>query len=208
MKAEFITGDPIMDMLASMLGGAGQGMQVTHEVSCDEQDDQVMISGDEQDDQVMISVLAGLAKPGDDLKTIRKNIITAKAYAEAVESQLKQDAEDAEKALIDKQKEEERKRFEEKINTHLKCAEANLAYFKDRLSKREAEAAESDAAIKLMGIPERPTTSIGIAIRQERSNLATAIENLKMSVTTWETEVGLCKKDLNGTQAPDTEKVC
>jgi len=161
----------------------------------------------EQGDQVMISILAGLAKPGDDLKTIRKNIITAKAYADAVESQLKQDAEDAEKVLEDAEKVLLDKKNEEKAKARLKFAETNLAYFKDRLSKHEKEAAESDTAIKLMGIPESPTTSIGIAIRQERSNLATAIEGFKSHVTHWETEVGLLKNELAKIETAN-EKVC
>jgi hypothetical protein len=158
----------------------------------------------EQDDQVMISILAGLAKPGDDAKSICKNIATAKAYAAAVKASVEQDAEDAKKALIEKQKEEEKKRFNEKMNTHLKSAESNLAYFKNRLSESEAEAGRMDTAIKIMGIPEKPQTPIGVAIRQERSNLATAIENLKMNVNRWETEVGAIKAELKLT---DTEKV-
>jgi hypothetical protein len=52
-----------------------------------------------------------------------------------------------------------------------------------------------DTAIKIMGIPEKPQTPIGIAIRQERSNLATAIEHLKMNVNRWETEVGAIKAE-------------
>jgi hypothetical protein len=161
----------------------------------------------EQDDQVMISILAGLAKPGDCGHEIRKNIATAKAYAAAVKASVEQDAEDAKKALIEKQKEEEKKRIDEKMNARLKMAESNLAYFKDRLSKHEKEAAQSDTAIKLMGIPERPTTSIGIAIRQERSNLATAIEGCKSHVNRWDTEVGLLKAELAKIETAN-EKVC
>ena len=165
----------------------------------------------EQDDQVMISILAGLAKPGDDAKSICKNIATAKAYAAAVKASVEQDTEDAKKALIEKQKEEEKeeekKRFDEKAKARLKSADSNLAYFKNKLSESEAEAGRMDAAIKLMEIPEKPQTPIVVALRQERSDLARIIEILKRKVSRFETEVGLLKAELAKIETAN-EKVC
>jgi hypothetical protein len=163
----------------------------------------------EQGDQVQVSILAGLAKTGDDAETIRKNITTAKAYAAAIKASFEKDAEDAKNVLLAKQEEEKKKRNDAKAKGYLQYAEPRLAYCKEMLNKREAEAAEMDAGIKLMGIPEQPSTSIGIAIRQERSALATTIESLKGQVNRWETEIGAIKSALNKEEkSTGTEKVC
>lgn len=141
-------------------------------------------------DGVTLSILAGMAKPGDDIETIRKNIATAREYAKEVERQWRQGVEDEVKATQAKQ-----------IEKAIKIGEERLAHHLNHIKDMEAALEEQDRILAATGInPNDPKTEAGRAMVNDRHSIARKIENLKGSIADMERSLKNRRADLDDLQ--------
>lgn len=143
--------------------------------------------GDSSDqDEVVLSVLSGLAKPGDDAEAIKKNIATARAYAEEFKRQRDQ-------AKKDKDRESIVNSLKEDIRQH----EVYIDSFGKKLASAEAELAEQERIIASSGVDrEDPKTSSGKRLVKEADALKERIADLKERIASFQKNVDAMKEKI------------
>jgi chaperonin cofactor prefoldin len=129
-------------------------------------------------DGVTLAILSGMARPGDDDAAIRKNIATARAYAEEVEKQWKASVEEDRKA----------RRIKD-IENRISDVIVRLENAKARLVEAEAALAEQDRIISSIVVGEKPKTKRGQELIGERQHMACAVEEKKTNIKQYEAEL-------------------
>jgi uncharacterized membrane protein len=119
-------------------------------------------------DGVTLSILAGMAKPGDDQETIRKNIATAREYAKEVEAQWKQSRLDERKA--------ERVRG---LECQLSEIDNDISNKEKSLGNKRAALAEQNRIIEASGLlnVESPQSLRGKTLILERAEIENAVRD-------------------------------